>query len=157
MFKYNERSTARYNALISKGVEEVTHFIYLHYLTKRNDTEFWQTFRERHPAPQKFEEMLQLIYENNLREVDLEGWTIEDYLEICNGLDIFKQPIDMMGYENLVPSVAEYKEMNDTRIRDSTNITKHTDFLAGLYGPERLGSPFGLQCHCEEPKFHRTG
>jgi tryptophan halogenase len=166
VFKYNERSTARYNALISKGVEEVTQFIYLHYLTKRNDTEFWQTFRERHPAPQKFEETLQLIYENNLREVDLRDlseaqssttFQFVDYLQICNGLDIFKQPIDMMGYENLVPSVAEYKEMNDARISDPTIITKHTDFLAGLYGPERLGSPLGPQCHCEEPGFHRRG
>jgi len=51
----------------------------------------------------------------------------------------------------------EYKEMNNARIRDSTNITKHTDFLAGLYGPERLGSPFGPPCYCGELGFHRIG
>jgi tryptophan halogenase len=158
VFKYNERSTAKYNSLVANVLEGVTHFIYLHYLTKRNDSEFWRNFRERYPVPQKFEEVLQLIYENNLRSVDVESFPfhIVDFLEICNGLEMFKQPIDMEGYENLTPSVAEYKEMNDARISDSTIITKHTDFLAGLYGPERLGSPLGPQCHCNSA-FHRTG
>jgi tryptophan halogenase len=157
-FKYDERSIAKYNSIIANGLEGVTHFIYLHYLTKRSDTEFWRTFQERHPAPQKVEELLQSIFENNLRGVDVETspFHLVDFLEICNGLEMFKQPIDMGGYENLTPSVAKYKEMNDARISDPTIITKHTDFLAGLNGPERLGSPLGPQCHCQ-PGFHRTG
>ena len=64
----------------------------------------------------------------------------------------------MEGYEKLTPSVAEYKRMNDELIFNTPNrVVKHTDFLKGLYGPERLGSPLGPQCHCEEPGFHRTG
>jgi hypothetical protein len=78
-----------------------------------------------------------------------------DFLEICNGLEIFKQPMDMEGYENLIPSVAEYKKMNDEAIFNPTTIINHTDFLARLYGPERLGSPFGPPCDCQ-PWFHRT-
>jgi len=159
VFKFNENSVAKYNSLIFDGGEREMHFIYLHYLTKRSDTEFWKTFQERHQVPQKFEGVLQLIYENNLRGMDVETSPFElvDFLEICNGLEMFKQPIDMEGYENLTPSVVEYKEMNNARIRDSTNITKHTDFLAGLYGPERLGSPFGPPCYCGELGFHRIG
>jgi len=156
-FTYNENSVALYNGLVSAGVDGISHFIYLHYLTKRNDTEFWKTFRERHPPPQKFEGLLDFIYENNIREVDVETspFQLVDFLEICNGLEIFKQPIEMDGYENLTPSVAEYKTMIDARF-DTPIVTSHTDFLAGLYGPERLGSPLGPQCHCQ-PGFHRIG
>jgi len=170
IFKYNEKTIASYNETLVKWLEGITQFIYLHYLTKRSDTEFWATFQERHPVPQNFEGVLQSIYENNLIDRDLQsvaiGSTLSaepilyfgslDYLEVYNGLEIFKQPIDMEGYENLTPSVVEYKEMNDARISDSTIITKHTDFLNGLYGPEHLGSPFGPPCYCQ-PGFHRTG
>jgi tryptophan halogenase len=162
-FKYNEKSVSAYNDFVANMMDGLIHFVYLHYLTKRNDSEFWRNFRERHPVPQKFEKVLQLIYENNLREGDMKTSPFElvDFLEICNGLEMFKQPIDMEGYENLTPSVAEYKKMNDEAILNSmtrvgTPMLKHTDFLAGLYGPEHLGSPLGPQCHCQ-PGFHRTG
>jgi tryptophan halogenase len=163
VFTYNEKSVSAYNDFVANMMDGLIHFVYLHYLTKRNDSEFWRNFRERHPVPQKFEKVLQLIHENNLREVDVETspFMLVDFLEICNGLEIFKQPIDMEGYENLTPSVAEYKKINDEAILNSTTrvgtpMLKHTDFLAGLYGPERLGSPLGPQCHCQ-PGFHRTG
>jgi tryptophan halogenase len=164
VFKHNEKITADYNKITFDMVEAITHFIWLHYLTKKSDTEFWDTFQERHPVPQKFEGILQSIYNNTLNEQDVgEGpiHQIPSFLEVCNGLELFQQPMDMEGYENLTPSVVEYKEMNNARIRDSTNITKHTDFLAGLYGPERLGSPFGPLCYCEPEgqahRFHRIG
>jgi len=155
VFKFNENSVAKYNSLISDGLEGAMHFIYLHYLTKRSDTEFWKTFQERHQVPQKFERVLNLIYENNLRKGDCVSFNWVDYLEITNGLEIFKQPIDMEGYENLTPSVAEHKKITDARLLNSTTLIKHTNFLAGLYGPERLGSPFGPPCYCQ-PGFHRT-
>jgi len=106
-------------------------------------------------VPQKFERVLNLIYENNLRKGDCVSFNWVDYLEITNGLEIFKQPIDMEGYENLTPSVAEHKKITDARLLNSTTLIKHTNFLAGLYGPERLGSPFGPPCYCQ-PGFHRT-
>ena len=155
VFKYNEKSVASYNKITYSGMEGIMHFIYLHYLTKRSDTDFWKTFRERHPVPQKFEETLHLIYENNLRQENCLSFLVVDYLEICNGLDMFKQPIDMVGYENLTPSVAEYKKMNDEAFLNPTTIINHAVFLAGLYGPERWGSPLGPPCDCP-PWFHRT-
>jgi len=157
IFKYNERSITRYNETLSTTMDESAHFVYLHYLTKRNDTEFWRTFKQCYPAPLKFEELLQAIYENNFKARDIRTSPLQlvDFLEICNGLEIFKQPMDMEGYENLIPSVAEYKKMNDEAIFNPTTIINHTDFLARLYGPERLGSPFGPPCDCQ-PWFHRT-
>jgi len=154
-FKYNEDSVAMYNDHIATGVDAISYFIYLHYLTKRSDTEFWKTFKQRHPPPQKFAGVLQLIYENNLREQNISDlyFSMVSYIEIANGLGLFKQPMDMDGYENLTPSVETYKKWMDETIIDPTSVTSCTDFLAGLYGSESSmsGFPTGF-CYCLESR-----
>ena len=161
-FTYNENSVAMYNDSLSAGVDAISYFIYLHYLTKRSDTEFWKTFKQRHPPPQKFAGILTLLYENNLRQgnllsLDPQGgiFGMHNYIEIANGLGLFKQPMDMYGYENLTPSVERYKKWVDATIIDPTSVTSCTDFLAGLYGPEYVESPLRYRsgipkdfCHC---------
>jgi len=154
-FKYNEDSVAMYNDHIATGVDAISYFIYLHYLTKRSDTEFWKTFKQRHPPPQKFAGVLQLIYENNLREQNISDlyFSMGSYIEIANGLGLFKQPMDMDGYENLTPSVETYKKWMDETIIDPTSVTSCTDFLAGLYGSESSVSGFPTSfCYCLESR-----
>jgi len=150
-FKYNEDSVALYNDHMAYVVDDISYFIYLHYLTKRSDTEFWKTFKQRHPPPQKFEGVLQLLYENNLRDKNLANiaFGMDSYIEIANGLGLFKQPMDMDGYENLTPSVETYKKWIDETIIDPTVISC-TDLLAGLYDPEfRYVSGFPKSyCYC---------
>ena len=137
IFKYDENSVDSYNRGVCERVELVSHFIYVHYLTKRNDTEFWRTFKERHPAPKKFERLLRLLYQNNLRESDFGflHYTFRqiDWLEICNGLELFEKPMDMDGYENLTPSIDEYKEWCDARI-SSPDVVSCSDFLREVRG-----------------------
>jgi len=171
IFNYNEDSISLYNETIAKTLDGITHFIYLHYLTKRSDSEFWRSFKHCYPPPQQFERIVKLIHANNLRDRDLPIVGIDafasagqslyfgliDFLEVCNGLELFQQPINMEGYENLTPSIADYKTAMDVNIRSPKIVTSHTDFLAGLYGPERLGAPDGPPCLCGEPGFHRTG
>jgi tryptophan halogenase len=156
VFTYNANTTARYNKKISDGVDGVAQFIYLHYLTKRSDTEFWKTFEQRYPPPQKIGELLELIYENNLRAADVHTewfFTIMDYLDVCNGLNMFKQPVNIDGYENLTPSVEVYKKIIDVQSVDRRIITTHMEFLERVYGPEQLGLKQEWVCtnpNCEE-------
>ena len=143
IFTHNEKSTALYNNNISNQIQWISYFIYLHYLTKRSDTEFWKTFEQRHPPPQKFVEVLSLIYENNLRGRNLSDsyFGVDDYIEIANGLGLFKQSMNMYGYENLPPSVETYKKWVDVTISDPTSVTSCTDFLEGLDDPGYLELP----------------
>ena len=156
-FTYNENSVALYNGLVSAGVDGISHFIYLHYLTKRNDTEFWKTFQERHPPPQKFEGLLDFIYENNIREYNVQASAISfgvvDFIDVMNGLELVKKPMDMYGYENLIPSVETYKKWMDEAVLDSTSVVSTTNFLAGLDSPDYAQSPFRYTdfCLCAKP------
>jgi len=150
-FTYNKTSVAMYNDRITSIVDGISNFIYLHYLTKRSDTEFWKTFKQRHPPPQKFEGLLELLYENNVRDYDIAGthFTHVDYIEVAHGVELFRQPMDMSGYENLIPSVETYKKWVDTNILDPTSVIPYTDFLARLDSVEPSQSPFRYFSFCE--------
>ena len=133
IFKYDEKTVSAYNKTCEEMLEGITHFIYLHYLTKRNDTAFWSAFRKRHPVPENFQAILQAIHENNLTEGDVatSPFSVLDYLEIGNGLKLFQQPIDLDGYENLTPSIGEYKEWCNARI-SSPDVVSCSEFLREL-------------------------
>jgi hypothetical protein len=43
----NDFYVNRFNERVNKIHDDTKNFIYLHYLTKRNDSEFWKTFRDK--------------------------------------------------------------------------------------------------------------
>jgi hypothetical protein len=43
---------------MSNTLDKTMHFIYLHYITKRNDSEFWKNFRKDYPVPKEFSDLL---------------------------------------------------------------------------------------------------
>jgi len=48
----------RYNKYVTKLNDDTFDFIFLHYLTKREDTEFWRSFKDR-PIPEAIEKFLE--------------------------------------------------------------------------------------------------
>lgn len=49
-----------YNSQFSKLMEELASFLYMHYMTKRSDTEFWLQFKDKNLAPKRLKELLTL-------------------------------------------------------------------------------------------------
>lgn len=50
----DESKKEYFNKIIKKINDDVLNFIYLHYVTNRNDTEFWKNFRKNNPEPKFF-------------------------------------------------------------------------------------------------------
>jgi tryptophan halogenase len=50
-FSYNEETVSQYNEELSAFTEDIFNFVYFHYLGDRNDTPFWNKFKdiEKHP------------------------------------------------------------------------------------------------------------
>jgi len=48
----------RYNKRVTKTHDDTFDFIFLHYLTKREDTEFWTSFKDR-PVPEAIQKLLE--------------------------------------------------------------------------------------------------
>lgn len=57
----NESVKERFNALFLKETQEVVDFLYLHYLTNREDTDFWKEFKEKNKTPNKTKYVLSVL------------------------------------------------------------------------------------------------
>jgi tryptophan halogenase len=123
IFDYEEKSVALYNDIVNKNMEETLSFVYMHYLTKRKDSLFWKNFKKNNPIPKHFVEKLEIIKENNLRFFNSNEvkttctFPIVSFLQVCNGLKLFKKKIKLSHYENLKPSIKEYKKLIDVNLK----------------------------------------
>lgn len=136
MFKENKDSIKLFNKLIGDSLDNILNFIYLHYVTKRKDSEFWLNFKN-YTIPNNFEYLLNLIKNNNLRTFDIPnndkihvaGFNLESFLEISNGLNIFEKEIEIDCYENVKPDIEEYKQIIDFNVQKAYN---HKEFLKNI-------------------------
>mgnify|MGYP001339038622 CR=1 FL=1 len=94
-----------FNEVITNTMDEILYFIYLHYITKRKDSSFWRNFKKDYPCPPAFKPVLQAIQNNNLKHYDIKstnriqpGFSVTSYLQIANGLGLFKKDINIKEY-----------------------------------------------------------
>jgi hypothetical protein len=52
----NQNSINKYNEIVTNNVDDSMSFIYLHYITKRNDSDFWKNFKNKTVVPKKLQE-----------------------------------------------------------------------------------------------------
>ena len=56
----NQEIRSIFNSLIGDLNDEVVSFLYYHYITKRQDTEFWSTYTSRTEMPEKLKKLLNI-------------------------------------------------------------------------------------------------
>lgn len=113
---HDQNSVDLYNKLLAETMDVNSEFVYLHYITQRNDTEFWRDLQTKYPPPEDFKKTLEIIRQGNIRYIDLangDAFPLCAYLNVCNGLGLFEEGINIKGYENLYPSVDHYKVILD--------------------------------------------
>lgn len=129
-------SIETFNKNFVEIIDESMNFIYLHYMTKRKDSDFWKNFRKDHPLPDKLESIKEQIKSADLRHVDCfqKTFPLSSFLQVCRGLDLFEKSNNIYGHENVKPSPEEYQ----TEIANSlANIAvDHSAFLQSLHVKE---------------------
>lgn len=131
----SQKSIDLFNEIIGNGVDEKMSFVYLHYLTKRNDSIFWQEFREKNKAPRLIEEILPFIQNGDLKYYFFHSskfpssFPLMSYLWVCSGLELFENNVKANNYENIQPSPEIYKEIIDAALE---NAPDHKKFLLSL-------------------------
>jgi len=134
--KHDETSIKLFNEVISNNMENTLAFVWLHYLTKRTDTEFWKNFATNYDIPEKLKSILPLIKSNNLRylnTVDIKttaSFPMYSYLQVGRGLGLIENSKNLSGYENIVPNPLEYKNIIESKINTAAN---HTEFIKQLH------------------------
>ena len=124
-----------FNKIIGNEVDEKSYFVYIHYLTKRTDSEFWKNFKENNPVPDALKSKLELIKNSSIKKYDIEDaltpsiFPLHSYLEVCGGLGLFEKPMNITNYENITPSPNEYKELINKVIQ---TVPTHQELLTHL-------------------------
>ncbi len=104
LLKATEPDKNNFNAKFRSDQEEILNFIYLHYVTNRDDTEFWKNFTINNKMPDFTKQILSKSKNNILEYKDFEGtniFALENYLFVMQG----------NGILNLEPYI---KEFNNT-------------------------------------------
>lgn len=134
----DEHSINTFNEYFVDLVDEAMNFIYLHYMTKRSDSEFWRDFRKKNPLPDKLAAIQEQIKSADLRHFDCfeKTFPLSSFLQVCQGLEMFEKPNNMFGHENVVPGPDEYrKKIKESLISDALD---HDYFLKSLSVPKPL-------------------
>jgi tryptophan halogenase len=109
--------------------DEVLEFLYLHYLTKRDDSEFWKEFREKNPMLDIVKHRIEMI--NHGLDPESKYFVKKSWYEVCDGLGLIQPDY----FQNLFEHVdKDMVEMNRKSLnRNQKNMLKaclaHKDFL----------------------------
>jgi tryptophan halogenase len=131
----DQKSIDLFNTIMSNTLDKTMHFIYLHYITKRNDSDFWKNFRKDYPVPKEFSNLLEKIKSGNIRYFDFKDskasavFELNNYLQVSAGIDIFEKQLNISAYELVNPTPDSYKELINMKIKQAIS---HRNFLNGL-------------------------
>lgn len=114
---YNQNFIDQYNVYINKMNDDVLDFLYFHYLTKRNDSKFWQEYKSSTIIPKTLNNLLQAWSEKPLTTQHLQKhpFGLHSWLQVGFGLDYF----DKQTY------IKKFKNTNPIRISQHLNYLKH--------------------------------
>jgi len=112
--KNRDSYTKDYNKLVQKIVTNCTDFVYLHYLTPRNDTEFWRRFQEKTPR-KSLTKILNLVNEYDASKPNdlqlLHPFERKSYIQCLSGVDMLnKDMIKRNACEYTYSQVCQLKE-----------------------------------------------
>jgi len=135
IFNNNNHRKDLYNKITSNMNDSILNFLYLHYITKRNDSPFWKEFRQKNKPPKDLEKLIYNIQQSNINLFDLNAdtkkdiFSISSYLQVAHGLELFDKKFTLNSYGDLIPSNTEYSYMLENHVK---NAVDHRQFLNSL-------------------------
>ena len=132
LLRCDEISIQRFNDLCNELMDDTLHFVYLHYLTKREDSDFWKNFRNSYPVPEGFVEKLELLKTANIRTEDVSVramFGLSSYLQVCHGLGLFERDFENLNFTKISPTIEHYKQVIDLAV---TQAPDHKNTLNDL-------------------------
>lgn len=122
----NEKSIQRFNTIVKKNMEEVLGFVYLHYVTKRKDSDFWKSFKEKYPPPEKIANLLEVFKSNDVRFCDLSqdstaSFALSSYLQVARGLELMEN-CNVFKQDEIYPSIEDYKSLIDYKVQKAVDV-----------------------------------
>ena len=136
MFERKENYIENYNKKMSKYNEDISNFIYFHYMGGREDTPFWKKFQDSSLAPEYVKKVL-LEWKTSIPTHSQFSDNLFPYMswyQVANGLNLInKEVVDnitkISGYEKHLPHFNANKLM---ALSESNKMLNHEEFLFNM-------------------------
>jgi tryptophan halogenase len=130
-----ESSIKLFNEQCGKAFDSISDFIYLHYITKRKDSKFWQEFKDKNPIPLTLQEKLELLREGNLRLANIDPRSAlffepSSWLQVGAGLEIIESLPRVDNLDNINPTIGHYKNAIEYLLLHESH--NHRHFLENI-------------------------
>jgi tryptophan halogenase len=114
---YNENTIKEYNDFMSSYNDTIVDFLQFHYITKRNDTPFWEYYTKYAPLSENLSSIVEEYIRNGDFEVNQDNKTVfakNNYLEVGHGLRFFNDEYFIEKYKkfNSQQHIEEVHEQN---------------------------------------------
>jgi len=123
----------RFNRIHEIAIDRVVSFLYLHYMTRRNDTPFWRDFTTKNEMPEYMKSVANILKDRMLQESDMDCedtdlFDIDSWIKCADGV----RCIPNSAFENayvpaaklLVKNVKKKIERKCNRSEDHTSFIK---------------------------------
>jgi tryptophan 7-halogenase len=124
----------RFNDRCYKTATDILEFIQLHYLTKRDDSEFWRHFRSNNKIINNIKDILEIMQENLNAEIETVAFTNHSWIQVACGLKL----IDSLKLKQKLneKEIKYLYNFRDKLLYNQQNITnnciKHKEFLSKM-------------------------
>jgi tryptophan halogenase len=97
---FNDRCLARNNSVLD--------FVYLHYMTRREDSLFWKEFKVKHPMPSRLKDVLDLLNSSDNLNINFKVFTNKSWLQVAHGLQLLDKNKHIEIFKDFhVPSIVQ--------------------------------------------------
>jgi hypothetical protein len=136
MFERPQDYIENYNKKMSSYNEDISNFIYFHYMGGRDDTPFWKKFQDADVAPEYVKKVLS-EWENSIPTQGQFTANLFPYMswyQVAYGLNLInKEVVDNItktsGYEN---HLAHFNANKAMALSESNKMIDHEEFLVNM-------------------------
>jgi tryptophan halogenase len=134
----NDFHSNEFNKRFKKINDSVVDFVYLHYLSDRDDTDFWKKFKDIEKAPEKIKNLI-TSWENRLPQsedhTDSSQWAMYSWVAVAAGIGrldkkLAEEAIALNKSILLSKSIYDQYQLNQSKY--SSSCMDHFDFLTEL-------------------------
>jgi tryptophan halogenase len=137
IFKRNNGYIKNFNNEYLKNTEKIMDFIYLHYMTDKDNNDFWINFTKKNKIRKALEERVLLLNESVLVDDDLlVPFSSTSYYQVSFGINLLNlNNIKHVVNENNLSRFNKHVEKNELIMEElSDNFITHSNFLKFMGG-----------------------
>jgi tryptophan halogenase len=134
LMRYHDTTVDRFNFLMKKRNHEFADFIYFHYMGQRNDTVFWEQFKDISKAPDQVQEVLEYWKHNIPRYNDFyeQPFMYQSWIQCARGQGLLNEKLIRETLE-LNGQVWDYQGQftfhKSRQLESLDKLVHHNDFL----------------------------